>query len=133
MGTEPTQWKDVPEQWREDLNPDFEAGQNYGMRGEQNEMPLTPASDIKEVVDLLSGFTEGELNQVPVLPIGGRLEQGATYLDLADPERREFTAMGGMVAGPDHYYVPKDKVGYVLWNRLTGVSNPERLDEGTLH
>lgn len=133
MGNEPTQWKDVPEQWREDLNPEFEAGQNYGMRGEQAEMPMVPASDIKEVVDMLSGFTDGELNSVLVLPIGGRLEQGATYIDLADPERREFTAMGGMVAGPDHYYVAKEKTGYVLWNRLIGVTNPERLDEGSLH
>lgn len=133
MANEPTQWKDVPGEWREDLNPDFEAGQNYGTRGEQDEMPMVPASDIKDVVDMLSGFSEGELNRVPVLPIGGRLRQGATYIDLADPERREFTAMGDMVAVSDHYYVPKDKVGYVLWNRLIGVSNPERLDEGSLH
>ena len=32
-----------------------------------------------------------------------------------------------MVATPEHWYVPKDAVDYELWNRLVGVSNPERL------
>ena len=33
-----------------------------------------------------------------------------------------------MEATANHWYVPKTEVGYVLWNRLTGVQNPERLD-----
>ncbi len=37
--------------------------------------------------------------------------------------------MGGMEVGPDNLYVPKTEVGYQLWNRLTGVNNPERLGE----
>ncbi|HZU81060.1 MAG TPA: hypothetical protein VE991_14165, partial [Acidimicrobiales bacterium] len=60
---------------------------------------------------------------------GTHLDQGSTYLDLADPNAQPFTARGGMVAGPDSLIVPKDEVDYLLWNRLTGVSNPERLDE----
>jgi hypothetical protein len=64
------------------------------------------------------------------LPEGSRLEQGATYVDLADPARREFTATGAIHARPGAYYVPKHEVDYVLWNRLIGVTNPERLDEG---
>jgi hypothetical protein len=36
--------------------------------------------------------------------------------------------MGDMVAGASNYYVPKDNIDYTLWNRLIGVTNPERLD-----
>jgi hypothetical protein len=63
-----------------------------------------------------------------VLPEGCRLSQGATFLDLSDPQSRAFTAMGGMVAGASNYYVPKDDLDYTLGNRLIGVTNPERLD-----
>ena len=76
---------------------------------------------------LLEGITDDGLKQIPVLWDGTRLEQGATYIDLRDPQRREFRATGDMVATPEHWYVPKDAVDYELWNRLVGVSNPERL------
>ena len=32
-----------------------------------------------------------------------------------------------MVATKEHWYVPKAAVDYELWNRLIGVSDPERL------
>ena len=67
-----------------------------------------------------------DLNRLPP-----ELEQGATYLDLANPNARPFKALGGMTAGPDNLYIPKDEVDYLLWNRLTGVSTPERLDQST--
>ena len=60
-----------------------------------------------------------------------RLQQGATYVDLADPERGEFRATGEMSAGAESWYVPKDRVPYPIWNRLIGIRNPERLDEDT--
>jgi len=34
-----------------------------------------------------------------------------------------------MEAGTRNYYVPKKALDYVTWNRLTGVTSPERLDE----
>lgn len=77
----------------------------------------------------MEGYTDDELKQIPVLPQGSRLEQGATYIDLKDSERKEFTAMGGMEASADNWYVPKTEVSYPLSNRLIGVQNPERLDE----
>ena len=67
------------------------------------------------------------VKQIPILPRGSRLEQGATYTDLRDPEPREFTATGDMQAGPGNWYVPKSAVDYQLWNRLIGVEDPERL------
>lgn len=35
-----------------------------------------------------------------------------------------------MVAGPNNWYVSKHNTAYPMWNYLTGVTNPERLDEG---
>ena len=85
--------------------------------------------DIKNIHRRLQDFTDDELKGIPVLPAGTRLEQGATYIDLRDPEPKEFTARADMVAGPSNYYVPKTEVDYQLWNRLIGVDNPERLGE----
>ena len=59
------------------------------------------------------------------------LEQGAKYLDLNDPQRHEFTAMGGMETDSNNWCVPKTEVSYQLWNRLIGVQNPERLDQAS--
>jgi hypothetical protein len=63
------------------------------------------------------------------LPEGSRLEQGAKYIDLADPARRQFTATGDVHVQPGGYYVPKHEVDYVLWNRLIGITDSERLDQ----
>jgi len=38
----------------------------------------------------------------------------------------EFTAEGKEEAGEADYIVPKKEVDYQLWNRLIGVSDPER-------
>lgn len=117
-----------PDEWQQDLNPNPTAGQNHGIQGAGTNDSLT-ADQIKDLHRSLTGYTDTELKQIVVLPAGSRLEQGATYIDLQDPERQEFTAMGGMAAGPDHYYVPKSEVGYQLWNRLLGRQDPERTGE----
>jgi hypothetical protein len=52
---------------------------------------------------LLPGFTDDELKQILVMPHGSRLEQSATYVDLADPARREFKVMAGERAEADHF------------------------------
>jgi hypothetical protein len=87
------------------------------------------AYDLKEAQRLLRDWSDDDLKGLPVMPEGSRLEQGATYVDLHDPDRREFTATGGMLAGPTNLYVPKSDVDYVLWNRLIGVDEPARLDQ----
>lgn len=118
-----------PDEWQQDLNPKPMAGRNVGLEGPHPEKDAPTAYEIKELNNQLQGYTDDELRQIPVLPQGSRLEQGAKYIDLKDPERKEFTAMGGMEAGSNNWYVPKTEVGYQLWNRLTGVQNPERLGE----
>jgi hypothetical protein len=116
-----------PEGWRDELNPNRMAGQNIGVSNPHPEQAARTAYDIKDLHRLLEGITDDGLKQIPVLWDGNRLEQGATYVDLRDPQRREFKATGDMVATPEHWYVPKDAVDYELWNRLVGVSDPERL------
>lgn len=117
------------DEFQHDLNPNSMAGQNVGLDGPHPEKDAPNAYEIKELHSQLEDYSSTELKQIPVLPQGSRLEQGAKYIDLKDPERKEFTAMGGMEAGPDNMYVPKTEVDYQLWNRLTGVENPARLGE----
>ena len=118
---------DHPEAWRDDLNPRFLAGQNVGVAGPHPESDAHTAYELKDAHRRLREFGDDELKQIPILPRGSRLEQGATYVDLADPDCREFTARGDMEAGPDNWYVPKAAVDYQLWNRLIGIRDPERL------
>jgi hypothetical protein len=119
-----------PEEYRHDLNPHANAGQNLGIIGEHPEKSARTAYDIKELHNRMRDFADADLAQIRVLPVGTRLEQGASYIDLNDPARGEFTATGEMTAESGNYYVPKTEVHYQLWNRLLGVENPERTGAG---
>jgi hypothetical protein len=114
-----------PPEYQRDLNPDHLAGQNVGMPSADREIGLRSAYDVKPLHRALSDFPDDELKEVPILEEGQRLRQGATYMDLRD--RREFTATGDMAAGSDNAYVAKDQVPYPTWNRLRGITDPERL------
>jgi hypothetical protein len=114
-----------PDEYVEDLNPEYEVGENHA----PPRYETRPASEIKELHEQCPNLTNDELRQIPVLVEGSRLEQGAKYLDLRHPEQGEFTAMGGMEAGPNNWYVPKSDVDHELWNLLNGVTNPYRLGE----
>ncbi len=118
-----------PEPWREDLNPDALAGENLGPIGSSEAPAPRNADEIKDLHRRLTDFTNDELRQIPILAPGTRLQQGATYIDLQDPACRVFTAMADQEARVSNWFVPKDGVDYVLWNRLIGVTNPERLDQ----
>lgn len=130
MDAKPQTERKHSDEWERDLNPDHMAGQNVGMHSADREQGLPTAYDVKEIHRSLgSDFGDDELRQIPVLPEGERLQQGATYLDLRDPGREEFTARGDMTASSGQAMVPKSEVPYSLWNRLTGVENPERIAE----
>jgi len=122
-----------PEPYQQDLNPDANAGQNYGLVDPHLEKKegRRSAYDIKEIHRRLGDYHDDELKRIIVLPEGSRLEQGATYIDLRATPPREFTANGDMVATAEHWYVPKSEVDYPLWNRLIGVTDPARLDQAT--
>lgn len=118
-----------PEEWRGDLNPNAAAGQNNAAETSEVAAAGRTAADDKELHGRLPGLTNGELQQLVLVPAGHRLEQGATYFDLAQPARGVFTATGAMLAEEYQRLVPKSSVDYVLWNKITGVTNPNRLDE----
>ena len=118
-----------PDQWQKDLNPNPMAGQNHGVETTQEDVYDLTAYDLEELHDRLSDFTNQELQQIPVLKPGTRLQQGATYINLNDPLPQEFTGMGDMSAEDSNYIVPKSNVDYQLWNRLLGVENTERTGE----
>jgi hypothetical protein len=119
-----------PEPYQHDMNPDVAAGPKFDRIGPLSEKddPLT-AYDVKEAHRQLVDWTDDELKQIPLMPPGARLEQGATYVDLRDPARREFTATGDMQVPADGLYVPKSEVDFRTWNRLLGVRTAERIGQ----
>jgi hypothetical protein len=114
-----------PDEFRQDLNPDYEAGENH----RPTQQDTRSAYDIKELHQQLHELRDDELKAIPVLAKGSRLAQGAHYFDLRHPERGEFQALGSMTAGPENWYVPKTGVDYQLWNLLIGVDDPDRMPD----
>ena len=112
-----------------DLRPNEGAGLNHGMDGQHPEKTGRTAADIKDLHTLLPNLTNDELRRLEVVPSGSRLQQGAMYIDLRHLDQGEFTARGDMEAAPGTDYVMKKDTDYVLWNRLTGVTDHARLDE----
>jgi hypothetical protein len=110
------------DEWQQDLNPNPAAGQNTGIGSSQQEKEAPTAHDIKLLHDYLPEFNDEELKQIPIVPQGCRLKQGATYINLLDKSRKEFTAMGDMTASRENCYVPKTEVNYELWNKLLGIN-----------
>src|SRR3954471_24386510 len=90
-----------PDVWRRDLNPDPSAGQNVGYWQQAPDEETRNAFDVKALHRGLGDFADDELKQIPVLLTGSRLEQGGTYIDLAQADHGPFTATGNMTAGPD--------------------------------
>jgi hypothetical protein len=78
------------------------------------------AWEIKDLEQAMTDFTSSELREIPLVPPGRRLEQGATYVDLRDPSRTPFTAPGGVVAPDRSWLVPKAEVPYEYWRKLVG-------------
>jgi hypothetical protein len=113
-----------PAEWQQDLNPNHLAGQNIGAESEQRETIAMTAFHLRKRGRELRGLDDNDLKQVPVLAEGTRLQQGATYVNLADDEPREFRATANMTAEAGDAYAPKDRVPYEVWNRLIGEPKP---------
>jgi hypothetical protein len=86
------------------------------------------AYDVQEARRQLVEWTDEELKQVPLLPIGTRLDEGATYVDLRDPARREFTGTAEMQVPTEGLYVPKSEVDHRTWVRLLGLRTADRIE-----
>jgi hypothetical protein len=126
MREKPTTEQKHPERWDDELDPDRLAGPNLGLHSSGAAGTGQTAYDVEELHRSRSALRDDDLEQTPIVPRGERLEQGATHLDLADPDPGEFTAIG-VSAQDGSYVVPKHETPYPLWNRLGGVDGPERL------
>ena len=107
------------DEFDKDLNPNPMAGQNTGVESIQPGRFERTAMDIDKLQHL-EDFSDDELKQIPILKPGTRLQQGATYINLNDRDREEFTGVGDMTVDSNSLIVPKDRVGYLIWNRLIG-------------
>jgi hypothetical protein len=114
------------DEYDRDLSPNHLAGQNLGPITDDANRPHRTAFDIKPIHRALREWPDEELKAIPVLEEGSPLRQGATYINLADADRTEITAMGNMQVGPGEAFIPKDDVPYTTWNRLRGIDSPER-------
>ena len=103
-----------------DLRPNEFAGENHGAATAQNEKNAPSAYEDKDLHAKFPQLSSADLKNIPILPQGTRLDQGATYLDLMNLEKGEYSAVGNETAGEKDRIVPKTEVGYPLWNRLTG-------------
>lgn len=130
MSDHHTQPKDrQPDSFDADLHPNSNAGINDAQLGANPEQDAQPATDVTALRAALPGFDEAELKRISVLRPGDTLEQGATYLDLRDMQRGEWTAERPADVGPDDLFIAKQVTDYQLWNRLRGVDDPRRTGE----
>jgi hypothetical protein len=113
-----------PDEWQRDLNPNHLAGQNIGSDALDAESPHLTAFHLRKRGHEFGGLDDNDLKQVPLLPEGTRLQQGATYVNLAEGSPQEFTATANVTAQPGDAYAPKDRVPYEVWNRLIGEPKP---------
>ena len=68
-----------------------------------------------------------ELRQIPMVRPGTRLQPGATYLDLRDPQGEAFTASADMSVEDDDWYVAEATLPRRLWVRLLALVDPGRI------
>lgn len=121
-----TENSDISDDFDRDLRPNT---QPVDMAELSDDTFRDTAYNNKEIVRAYPQLSNDELKRLIILPEGTALEQGATYYDLKDRSRGEFTAANGNSAGAENWYIAKSQVDYPLWNRIIGVDNPDRLDQ----
>ena len=127
----PQEQEKHPPEWRTDLNPARMEGQNIGASSKNNDSLAPTAADIGVLAGRLNGFTRDELSQIPIVPAGTKLKQGAVYLDMRIPSPVPFTATADITATEMNYYAPKAEIPYELWNRLVAALGPATMAEGS--
>ena len=118
-------------EWGGDLNPERMEGQNIGASSKHNESLARSAADIDVLASRLTELARDELSQIPIVPVGTKLKQGAVYLDMRIPSPVPFTATANITATEMNYYAPKAEIPYELWNRLVATLGPATMGEGS--
>ncbi len=125
-----TQPKDQqPDSFDHDLHPNLNAGVNDVTTGANPELEATTAYEMKEIHELLPNFNDDELKRMVIMPEGSVLKQGATYFDLRHAGRGEVKVERPEHVGPPNLnlFIPKSETDYELWNKLRGITDPERI------
>jgi hypothetical protein len=73
-------------------------------------------------------LTEEEINALPILKPGTKLEPGGVYIDLNHPHTAPFKALEGQVAGTGNRYVARRDVPHDVWNRVVESELPFAAD-----
>ena len=92
-------------------------------RGEKYESGGTDPETRRQFADM----TKDEIDRIPVLAAGARLDQGSVYLDLDDLDAGPFVALGSEAVTEGDRFVSKRDTDYEMWNRLAGDREPRRL------
>ena len=127
----PQEQEKHPSAWGGDLNPERMEGQNIGASSKHNESLARTAADIDVLASRLTELARDELSQIPIVPAGTKLKQGAVYLDMRIPSPVPFTATANITATEMNYYAPKAEIPYEMWNRLVATLGPAAMGEGS--
>jgi hypothetical protein len=76
------------------------------------------ARDVRADHRVLLSFADADLEAMPLVPEGTRLDRRAWYLDLHDPARADFIAEGDEIVEPGQHVVARSEVGVDLWDEL---------------
>ena len=101
-----------------DLRPHEGQGQNLPQNADTSN--TRSAYDLKDLHEKFPGLSSADLKNLTILPLGTKLEQGATYLDLNRLEEGEFKARADFEITDSNLLVAKTGVDYELWDRLRG-------------
>ena len=63
------------------------------------------------------------LRHIPLVPDGARLQRRAEYLDLHDPARADFRALGDETVRPGQRLVARSEVSLEAWRELLDASD----------
>jgi hypothetical protein len=129
--TKPQEQEKHPPEWRGDLNPERMEGQNIGPSSKRNESQVRTAADVNALSGRLVSFSREELSQIPIVPAGMKLKQGAVYLDMRIPAPVPFTATADIQATEINCYAPKAEIPYELWDRLVATLAPAAMGEAS--
>lgn len=85
-------------------------------RSQRDVEQLAAGMNVREPGERTCGFPEG--NTLPVVAPGRRLDEGAVYLNLANPARGPFRALHGQCVGTRDRVIAAADVAPSLWDAL---------------
>ena len=86
--------------------------------GELPQRERRTALDVRRDHRVLHDLGADMLRQMPLLPEGARLSRRGEYLDLHDPARADFRALGDEIVSPGQRMVARSEVSAEAWRAL---------------